>query len=67
MLGIGISTWRNWYNIGSNTSPFVDRRGNNTPDYETFLIRDTDTYLLETWTVDLDPITLVDIQPVNQP
>jgi hypothetical protein len=68
LLGFGIATWNNWYNIGSNTVPFVDIDvdGDDVPDYEAFINRDTDTDLLEVWTVDLDPIALVDIQPVNQ-
>jgi hypothetical protein len=48
--------------------PFVDVDvdGDDVPDFETFISRDTDTDLLEAWTVDLDPVSLVDIQPVNQ-
>jgi subtilisin family serine protease len=68
LLGFGIATWTNWANIGNNTVPFVDVDvdGDDVPDFETFISRDTDTDLLEAWTVDLDPVSLVDIQPVNQ-
>jgi subtilisin family serine protease len=68
MLGFGIATWNDWYNIGSNTIPFVDIDVNDdaTPDFETFVFRDVDTDLLESWTVDLEAGSLVDIQPVNQ-
>jgi subtilisin family serine protease len=68
LLGFGIATWSNWYNIGSNTIPFVDVdvNGDELPDFETFILRDLDTDLLEAWTVDLNTGNLVDIQPVNQ-
>jgi hypothetical protein len=68
LLGFGIATWNNWANIGSNTVPFVDIDvdGDDNPDFETFMARDTDTDLLEAWTVDLETFALTDIQPVNQ-
>ena len=68
VLGFGLATWRNWYNIGSNTIPFVDIETtfDGIPDFEVFVNRDADTDLLEAWTVDLNTGDLVDIEPVNQ-
>jgi subtilisin family serine protease len=69
LLGFGIATWSNWYNIGSNTIPFVDIDvdGDLVADYETAIIRDVDTDLLEAWTFSLAAgFPVVDIQPVNQ-
>jgi hypothetical protein len=68
MLGFGLATWSNWYNLGVNTVPFVDIDvgADGTYDYETFVIRDIDTDLLEAWTVSLEAgFPLVDIEPIN--
>jgi subtilisin family serine protease len=67
MLGIGITTWQNWVNLGVNTVPFVDidTTADGAPDYEMVVLRDVDTDLLEVWTFALDDFSIVDIQPVN--
>ena len=67
MIGFGIATWKNWANIGVNTTPFVDidTTGDGMPDFETFVLRSLDTDLLEAWTVDLASGDIVDIEPVN--
>jgi subtilisin family serine protease len=67
MLGFGIATWGDWYNLGSNTQPFVDidTDGDGTPDFETFVTKPTDTDVLVAETVDLNSGDLVDIQGVN--
>jgi hypothetical protein len=67
MLGFGIATWGDWYNLGSNTVPFVDidtdRDG--TPDFETFATKPAGTDVLVAQTVDLATGDLVAVEPVN--
>ncbi|HEY0641219.1 MAG TPA: S8 family serine peptidase [Pseudonocardiaceae bacterium] len=67
MLAFGIATWGDWYNIGSNTQPFVDIDvdGDGTFDFETFLTKPTDTDVLVAATVDLNSGATVDLQPIN--
>jgi subtilisin family serine protease len=67
LLAFGIATWGNWYNLGSNTVPFVDidTTGDGVPDFETFATKLTGTDLLVATTVDLATGATVDIQGVN--
>ncbi|GAA1273724.1 S8 family serine peptidase [Saccharothrix xinjiangensis] len=67
LLAFGIATWGNWYNLGSNTVPFVDidTNGDGVHDYEVFATKLTDTDLLVATTVDLSTGATVDIQGVN--
>ncbi|MEU4741876.1 S8 family serine peptidase [Actinosynnema sp. NPDC023658] len=67
VLAFGLATWGNWYNLGSNTVPFVDidTNGDGTFDYEVYATKLTDTDLLVASTVDLATGTTVDIQGVN--
>jgi hypothetical protein len=67
LLAFGIATWNNWYNIGSNTIPFVDIDidGDSIPDFETFVTKPTDTDVLVAATVDLATMDTVDLEPVN--
>jgi hypothetical protein len=67
MVVFGFAMWRNWYNIGSNTVPFVDidTNGDDTPDFETFVTRLTASDLLLVETVDLVSGDLVDLELVN--
>lgn len=67
-IWFGFGMWKSWVNLGVNTIPFVDidTDGDDIPDYETFILRDLDTDLLEAWTVSLGSgFPLVDIEPVN--
>jgi len=67
MLGFGIATWGDWYNLGSNTVPFVDldTDGDAVPDFEIFAIKPAGTDLLLAVTVDLPSGDLVAIEGVN--
>lgn len=67
LLAFGVSTWDNWYNLGSNTIFYidVDVNGDGNPDFETYTTKLTDTDLLVAVTVDLATGETVDIQPVN--
>ncbi|MFC6093890.1 S8 family peptidase [Saccharothrix lopnurensis] len=67
LLAFGVATWSNWYNLGSNTVPFVDidTDGDGAFDYEVFATKLTDTDLLVASTVDLNTGATVDIQGVN--
>ncbi|AOS65321.1 S8 family peptidase [Actinoalloteichus hymeniacidonis] len=69
LLAFGISTWSNWYNIGSNTVPFVDIDvdGDGVPDFETYVTKYTDSDVLVAATVDLNTEgnPVVDVQPIN--
>jgi subtilisin family serine protease len=67
LLAFGVATWGNWYNLGSNTIPFVDidTTGDGVPDFETFATKLTDTDLLVATTVNLATGATVDIQGVN--
>jgi subtilisin family serine protease len=68
MLAFGLATWGNWYNVGSNTIPFVDidTTGDGKPDFESFVTKLTETDIWVVNTVDLNADgATVDIQPVN--
>ena len=68
ILAFGLSTWGDWANIGSNTSPFVDidTTGDGTPDFETYVTKATSTDVLLAVTVALTPgFPTVDVQAVN--
>ncbi len=69
MLAFGITTWSNWYNVGSNTTPFVDIDvdGDGVPDFETYVTKYTSSDVLVAATVDLNAPNhpVVDVQPVN--
>ncbi|OKI30517.1 peptidase S8 [Saccharothrix sp. CB00851] len=67
MLAFGVATWGNWYNLGSNTIPFIDidTNGDGTFDYEVYATKLTDTDLLVAATVDLSTGATVDLQGVN--
>jgi hypothetical protein len=67
MLGFGIATWDDWYNIGSNTQPVVDidADGDGSADFEVRVARPADTDLLLAVTTDLKTRATVDIRPVN--
>ncbi|HET6704916.1 S8 family peptidase [Amycolatopsis sp.] len=67
-LAFGLSTWGDWANIGSNTSPFVDidTTGDGQPDFETYVTKATSTDVLLAVTVALTPgFPTVDVQAVN--
>jgi subtilisin family serine protease len=73
LLAFGIATWGDWYNVGSNTVPFVDidTTGDGKPDFEVSVGKPSGTDVLLAQTVDLHrPVagggfTAVDTQPVN--
>jgi subtilisin family serine protease len=67
LLAFGVATWSNWYNLGSNTVPFVDidTDGDGAFDYEVYATKLTDTDLLVAATVDLRTGATVDLQGVN--
>jgi subtilisin family serine protease len=68
ILAFGLSTWGDWANIGSNTSPFVDidTTGDGTPDFETYVTKATSTDVLLAVTVALTAgFPQVDVQAVN--
>jgi hypothetical protein len=67
MLGFGIATWGDWYNLGNNTMPFVDIDvdGNGSPDFETFATKPADTDVLLAATVDLASGEVVALEGVN--
>jgi len=67
MLGFGISTWGDWYNLGNNTIPFVDIDvdGDGSPDFETFATKPSDTDVLIAETVDLASGDVVDLEGIN--
>jgi subtilisin family serine protease len=67
LLAFGIATWSNWYNIGSNTIPFVDidTTGDGKPDFEVFVNKLTGTDLLVAVTQNIATGSTVDIEPVN--
>jgi hypothetical protein len=72
-VAFGIATWKDWYNLGSNTMPFVsiDTTGDGRPDFETAVVKPTGTDVLTANTVDLSKrlesggFETVDSQPVN--
>jgi len=67
LLAFGISTWGDWYNMGSNTQPFVDIDvdGDGSFDFEIFVTKPTDTDVLIAATVNLNTGEIVDQVPVN--
>ncbi|GDY32623.1 peptidase S8 [Gandjariella thermophila] len=73
LLAFGIATWGDWYNVGSNTVPFVDvdTTGDGKPDFEVSVTKPSGTDVLLAQTVDLHKpaagggFTAVDTQPVN--
>ncbi len=68
LVAFGLSTWSDWANIGSNTSPFVDidTTGDGTPDFETYVSKATGSDVLIAITVALAPgFPTVDVQAVN--
>ncbi|ASO22369.1 subtilisin family serine protease [Actinoalloteichus hoggarensis] len=69
LLAFGITTWADWYNIGSNTVPFVDIdvTGDGVPDFETYVTKYTGSDVLVAATVDLNAegAPVVDVQPIN--
>ncbi|HEY3468166.1 MAG TPA: S8 family serine peptidase [Amycolatopsis sp.] len=68
ILAFGLSTWGDWANIGSNTSPFVDidTTGDGQPDFETYVTKATSTDVLLAVTVALKTgFPTVDVQAVN--
>ncbi|MCP2259956.1 PA domain-containing protein [Streptoalloteichus tenebrarius] len=73
LLAFGIATWGNWYNVGSNTVPYIDIdvNGDGKPEFETFVSKPSGTDVLVASTVDLNKplpnggFQSVDLQPVN--
>ena len=67
MLGFGIATWGDWYNLGNNTVPFVDIDvdGDGTPDFETFATKPADTDVLIAATVNLATGAVVALEGIN--
>ena len=67
VLAFGIVTWANWYNLGSNTIPYVDIDTDNDgkADFETYVTKLTATDVLVAATVDLAKKSTVDVQPLN--
>lgn len=69
VLGFGIATWGDWYNVGSNTVPFVDidTTGDGLPDFETYVTKPAGTDVLLATTVDLNAegAPVVEARPVN--
>jgi subtilisin family serine protease len=55
LLAFGIVTWGNWYNLGSNTIPYVDldTTGDGKADFESFVTKLTGTDVWVVNTVDL--------------
>ncbi|MGH3887769.1 MAG: S8 family peptidase [Pseudonocardiaceae bacterium] len=55
LLAFGITTWEDWYNVGSNTIPFVDidTSGDELPDFEVRGTKLTGTDVLVAVTVNL--------------
>ena len=67
MVGFGFAMWNNWYNLGSNTIPFVDIDvdGDHSADFETFAQKFDASDLLLSITVDLSSGAIVDIELIN--
>ena len=69
VLAFGLTTWGDWYNIGSNTIPFVDMdtTGDGVPDFETYVTKPAGSDVLVAVTTDLgaEGFPMVDAQPVN--
>ncbi len=55
LLAFGITTWEDWYNVGSNTIPFVDidTSGDGLPDFEVRGTKLAGTDVLVAVTIDL--------------
>lgn len=56
LIAFGIATWGNWYNLGSNTIPYVDidTTGDGKADYEAIVTKLTATDVWVVNTVDLN-------------
>jgi len=69
VLAFGVAMWGDWYNVGSNTIPFVDydTTGDGIPDFETYVTKPDGSDVLLAVTVDLtaEGFPTVDAQPVN--
>ncbi|MGQ0716824.1 MAG: S8 family peptidase [Pseudonocardiales bacterium] len=70
LLAFGITTWEDWYNVGSNTVPFVniDTSGDGLPDFEVRGTKLAGTDVLVAVTVDLQAppdSPPVQVLPVN--
>ena len=69
VLAFGVAMWSDWYNIGSNTIPFVDMdtTGDGAPDFETYVTKPAGSDVLLAVTTDLgaEGFPIVDAQPVN--
>lgn len=67
MLGFGIATWNDWYNLGSNTSPVVsiDTDSDGVFDFETYVTKFVDTDVVVAVTETLPGRDVVAIEPVN--
>jgi hypothetical protein len=70
LLAFGITTWEDWYNVGSNTIPFVniDTTGDGLPDFEVRGTKLAGTDVLVAVTVDLHAASgspPVQVLPVN--
>ncbi|MEU4565076.1 S8 family serine peptidase [Micromonospora sp. NPDC023956] len=69
VLGIGLATWGDWANLGSNTVPVVrfDTTGDGRADFESTVVKAPRSDVLLVSTVDLNRSqpTVVDVQPVN--
>jgi subtilisin family serine protease len=68
MLGFGIAMWGDWYNLGSNTVPFVDIdvNGDSAPDFEISVTKPADTDVLVARTVNLASGATVALEGVNR-
>jgi subtilisin family serine protease len=69
MFAVGLSTWSDWANLGSNTVPFVDidTTGDGRPDFEMFVTKAPGTDVLLVKTIDVAKANkpTVDTQAVN--
>jgi subtilisin family serine protease len=67
LLGFGVVTFGNLYNLGSNTQIAVDidTTGDGTPDFETFSAKLTGTDIWVAETARLSDGTVVDLEPIN--
>ncbi|MGH3621244.1 MAG: S8 family serine peptidase [Sciscionella sp.] len=69
LLGVGIATWGDWYNIGSNTIPSVDIDvdGDGKADYETSVgkLKASDVLVANTVDLNADGKPTVDTEPIN--
>jgi subtilisin family serine protease len=69
ILAFGIATWGNWYNLGSNTVPYVDidTTGDGKADFEAFVTKltDTDVWIVNTVDLSKTPSKSVARTPLN--